>query len=139
MVRRKKGGEEAERDELLDAIGHRIKVARVQAQLTPKELADLLKTNPSWIYLAEDGQQNFQISSLRRIAETLNLSLRDLLPEGPEVGPEFDRMKEAREISQTLIAQLTEALGSLHKLNAVIDQRKGSSLGEASPKPKKVN
>ena len=139
MVRRKKDGGEADRDELLDAIGHRIKVARVQAQLTPKELADLLKTNPSWIYLAEDGQQNFQISSLRRIAETLNLSLRDLLPEGPEVGPEFDRMKEAREISQTLIVQLTEALGSLHRLNAVIDQRRGSSLGEVPPKPKKGN
>ena len=137
MARRKKDAGEADRDELLDAIGHRIKVARVQAQLTPKELAALLPTTPSWIYLAEDGQQNFQISSLRRIAETLNVSLRDLLPEGPEAGPEFDRMQEAREISQTIIAQLTEALGSLHRLNAVIDQRKGSSSGEVPPKPKK--
>lgn len=128
---------ETDRDELLDAIGHRIKVARVQAQLTPKELAALLKTTPSWIYLAEDGQQNFQISSLRRIAETLNVSLRDLLPEGPESGPEFDRMQEAREISQTLIAQLTEVIGSLHRLNAVVDQRKGSNLGQILPKPKK--
>jgi len=137
MARRTKNVGETDRDELLDAIGHRIKVARVQAQLTPKELAALLKTTPSWIYLAEDGQQNFQISSLRRIAETLNVSLRDLLPEGPESGPEFDRMQEAREISQTLIAQLTEVIGSLHRLNAVVDQRKGSNLGQILPKPKK--
>lgn len=137
MARRTKNVGETDRDELLDAIGHRIKVARVQAQLTPKELATLLKTTPSWIYLAEDGQQNFQISSLRRIAETLNVSLRDLLPEGSESGPEFDRVQEAREISQTLIAQLTEAIGSLHRLNAVIDQRRSSNLGQSPPKPKK--
>jgi len=139
MARRTKNVGETDRDELLDAIGHRIKVARVQAQLTPKELAALLKTTSSWIYLAEDGQQNFQISSLRRISETLNVSLRDLLPEGLESGPEFDRMQEAREISQTLIAQLTEAIGSLHRLNAVIDQRRGSNLGQSPPKPKKDN
>ena len=137
MAKRTKIVGETDRDELLDAIGHRIKVARVQAQLTPKELAVLLKTTSSWIYLAEDGQQNFQISSLRRISETLNVSLRDLLPEGLESGPEFDRMQEAREISQTLIAQLTEAIGSLHRLNAVIDQRRGSNLGQSPPKPKK--
>jgi len=137
MAKRTKSVGETDRDELLDAIGHRIKVARVQAQLTPKELAVLLKTTSSWIYLAEDGQQNFQISSLRRISETLNISLRDLLPEGLESGPEFDRMQEAREISQTLIAQLTEAIGSLHRLNAVIDQRRGSNLGQSPPKPKK--
>lgn len=46
-------------------------------------------------------------------------------------------MQEAREISQTLIAQLTEAIGSLHRLNAVIDQRRGSNLGQSPPKPKK--
>ena len=67
----------------------------------------------------------------------MNVSLRDLLPEGPESGPEFDRMQEAREISQALIAQLTEAIGSLHRLNAMIDQRRGSNMGQIPSKPKK--
>ena len=90
-------------------------------------------------YTIDLSEQEIQCQLLFSLLLHLNLSLRDLLPEGPEVGPEFDRMKEAREISQTLIAQLTEVIGSLHRLNAVIDQRKGSSLGEAPPKPKKVN
>ncbi len=137
MTRRPKKAGEVERDELLDAIGHRVKVARVQAGLTPKELAALLSTTQSWIYMAEDGQQNFQISSLRRIAETLGVSIRSLMPEGPESGPEFDLSKETRETFNVLIGQLTDAIGQLHRLNALTDRRKVSVSNEPSPKPKK--
>lgn len=136
MARRPKDAGELKRDEFLDAIGHRIKVARVQAGLSPKQLATLLATNPSWIYMAEDGQQNFQVSSLRKIAEALSISVRDLIPPPSDSGSEFDVSVETRETFQKLISQLTEAIGELHRLNALADRRKNAIPSEARPKPK---
>lgn len=137
MVRRPKGAEDAdrERDEFLDAVGHRIKLARVQAKLTQKELAAMLETQQSWVYLAEDGQQNLQLRSLRKIAEVLGVAVRDLLPEGSESGPEYDAAIESNETVQRLIGQLTDVIGALHKLQALNDRRKGS--GRPVPQPPK--
>lgn len=138
MAKRSTKTGEVKRDEFLDAVGHRIKVARVQAGFSPKELAALVSTTQSWIYLAEDGQQNFQISGLRKIAEVLGISVRSLMPEGPESGADFDLSKETRETFQLLIGQLTDAIGQLHRLNALTDRRKGSGLGEPPTEPKKT-
>ena len=83
-------GKEENRDEFLDGIGERIKLARTKAKLTQKELASLLSTNQSWIYMAEDGQQNLQLGSLRKIAQTLGVSVRDLIPDTQNPIPEFE-------------------------------------------------
>lgn len=140
MTRRPKSSEEgeSERDEFLDAVGHRIKLARVRARLTQKELAAALGTQQSWVYLAEDGQQNLQLSSLRKLAQILDTSVRDLLPEGPETGPEYDAAQETSEAIKNLISQLTDAIGQLHRVNALTDRRKGPGrLDNPLPKPRK--
>lgn len=135
MGRRPKGSGEGERvrDEFLDAVGHRIKVARVRAGLTQKELADLLSTAQSWVYLAEDGQQNLQLSSLRKLAQVLGTPVRDFLPEGSEAGPEYEAARETSEAFEKLIKQLTDAVGLLHRLHALTDRRKGPDARNVPP------
>ena len=56
------------RDPFLDALGENVKIARIRAKLSPKELAEALGTGQSWVYMVEDGQQNLQLNSLRRLA-----------------------------------------------------------------------
>ena len=126
MAQRPKSPENMERDELLDAVGHRIKLARQNAKLTQKKFSELLGAPQSWVALTEDGQQNLQLKSLRKIAQVLGISIRDLFPEGPESGLEFDKALEINAIFQSLSAQLKEFTGMVDKLHALTDKRKGS-------------
>lgn len=126
MAKLPKNPENIERDELLDAVGHRIKLARQNAKLTQKELGEILGAPQSWIHLMEDGQQNLQLKSLRKIAQALGVSIRDLLPESLEAGPEFEASLETNEMFQKLLAQLTEFTAMVHRLYALTDKRKGS-------------
>ena len=121
MARRPKasGETERERDEFLDAIGERIKLARVKAGLTQKQLADRIGASASWVYLVEDGQQNAQIHSLRRAAEALGMSLHALLPDDPAAADGYGPSKEADEAFNTVIEDLTRSVGLIHKLNAL--------------------
>lgn len=132
MAKQPKNSEDIEPDELLVAVGHRIKLARQNAKLTQKELGEILEAPQSWIYLMEDGQQNLQLKSLRKIAQALGISIRDLLPESPESGPEFEVSLETNEMFQKLLAQLTEFTAMVHRLYALTDKRKGP---ERSAKP----
>ena len=133
MAKPPRNPENVERDELLDAVGQRIKLARQNAKLTQKELGELLGAPQSWIYLMEDGQQNLQLKSLRRIAQVLEVSIRDLLPEGPEAGPEFDTSLEVDGMFQKLLAQLTEFTAVVHRLYALTDKRRGSERPAKPP------
>lgn len=126
MAKPPKDPENTGRDELLDAVGHRIKLARQNAKLTQKKFSELLGAPQSWVALAEDGQQNLQLKSLRKIAQVLEVSIRDLLPEGPESGIEFDQSVEINSIFQTLSAQLNEFTDMVDRLHALTDKRKGS-------------
>lgn len=135
MVKRPKGSGEAdrERDPFLDAIGHRIKVARTRAGLTQKQLAELIGTAQGWVFLVEDGQQNCQIHSLRRIAEALGISLRGLLPDEPELAMDAGRADQVAELVQTLVADATRSLGNLHKLAILAEPRRDPST-DAEPR-----
>lgn len=126
---------EDDRDEFLDGIGERIKLARIKAKLTQKELADLLKTNQSWIYMAEDGQQNLQLGSLRKIAKTLGISVSELIlgSQGPtsniEVPPEII------ETFRKLVLQIVD-----FTLKVAADKQLGSAASnEDPPNPDKPN
>lgn len=125
---------EEDRDELLDGIGERIKLARVKAKLTQKELADLLKTNQSWIYMAEDGQQNLQLASLRKIAKTLGISVSDLIPGNQESTPSINVPPEIIETFQKLVSQLVD-----FTLKVVADKQLGSVAPDGNlPNPDKA-
>ncbi len=139
MAKLPKDPENIERDELLDAVGHRIKLARQNARLTQKQLGEIIGAPQSWIYLMEDGQQNLQLKSLRKIAQALSISIRDLLPDSPEAGPEFEVSVETNEMFQELLAQLTEFTATVHRLYALTDNRKGSERPVKSAiRPKKI-
>ncbi len=123
MARRSKGTGEDNRDEFLDDIGGRIKQARVKADLTQKELAEKIGASPSWVYLVEDGQQNAQIHSLRKVAEALGVSIHSLLPDDARDTDEYSTGKEVGETFDVLINDLTRSVGLLHKLNALRSRR----------------
>ena len=124
MVRRKKNAGETERDEFLDEIGDRIKQARVKAKLTQKDLAEKIGSSPSWIFLIEDGQQNAQINSLRKVAEALGVSIHSLLPSDISIGvDDYNVSNEVSETFDTLINDLTRSVGLLHKLNTLRSKR----------------
>jgi len=123
MARRSKGTGEGNRDEFLDDIGDRIKQARVKAKLTQKELAEKVGASPSWVYLVEDGQQNTQIHSLRKVAEALGVSIHSLIPDDPRDTDEYSTGKDVGETFDLLINDLTRSVGLLHKLNALRSRR----------------
>lgn len=123
MVRRPTKAGEGERDAFLDEIGGRIKQARVKANLTQKELAEKIEGSASWVYLVEDGQQNAQIHSLRKVAEALGVSLHSLLPNDLTGSQDYNTTKEADDAFSIVINDLTRSLGLLHKLNALRSKR----------------
>ena len=139
MAKPPKNPENMERDELLDAVGHKIKLARQNAKLTQKRFSELLEAPQSWVALAEDGQQNLQLKSLRKIAQVLGVPIRDLLPEGPESGLEFDKSMEINSIFQTLVVQLNECTDMVDRLHALTDKRKGSEQPARSSSRSKRN
>ena len=125
---------EGERDEFLDGIGQRIKLARVKAKLTQKEMASLLSTNQSWIFMIEDGQQNIQLSSLRRIAQILNVSVRDLIPDDVQPDVTDGISPDVSETLHKLFSQMINVIfKGLSKAETV-----STPPNEASPKPKKL-
>ncbi len=125
MARQQRASDKADRvrDEFLDAIGQRIKIARVRAGLTQKQLAEKINSSPSWVYLVEDGQQNVQVQSLRKVAEALDVSIHSLLPDSSGSTDEYGGAKETGEIFETVINDLTRSVGLLHKLNTLRTKR----------------
>ena len=123
---------EDNRDDFLDGIGERIKLARVKAKLTQKELATLLKTNQSWIYLAEDGQQNMQLNSLKRIANTLGVSVSELIPGSQESMSNIEVSTEIIDTFRKLVSQILDFM-----VKAAANKPPGSAASnEDPPNPK---
>ncbi|HUZ64405.1 MAG TPA: helix-turn-helix transcriptional regulator [Acetobacteraceae bacterium] len=69
-----------DRDELLEAVGARLREARLKAGMTQGQLAEKVGTSQSYVYLAETGGQNLTLKALHRLATALGSGLRDLLP-----------------------------------------------------------
>lgn len=111
------------RDAFLDAVGEKIKAARARAGLTQKELAEAVGTGQSWVYAIEDGQQNLQLGSLRRLAQVLGTTVRDLMPDETGTGVAPDAVEQAGETADKAIEQAGEVLRALYKIQALTRPR----------------
>ena len=61
------------------AIGKRIKIARINADMTQERLSDLLEISPSHMSNIETGTTHVSLSTMVRLANALGVSLDDLL------------------------------------------------------------
>lgn len=62
------------------ALGRRIRDARMHADLTQEELAHRAEIDRSTIQRIEGGQNDAKFSHLLRVAQALGVPARDLLP-----------------------------------------------------------
>ena len=62
------------------ALGRRVRDARVYADLTQEELAEMAGIDRSTIQRIEGGQNDAKFSHLLRVAHALRVPTRDLLP-----------------------------------------------------------
>jgi transcriptional regulator with XRE-family HTH domain len=62
------------------ALGRRVRDARVYANLTQEQLAALAEIDRSTLQRIEGGANDAKFSHLLRIARALDVTLRDLLP-----------------------------------------------------------
>lgn len=60
-------------------MGLKIKLVRIKRGLTQKELADKIGTSTTTIMRAENDKVDMRISTLRRIAKALDVSITELL------------------------------------------------------------
>ncbi|MFI8962027.1 helix-turn-helix domain-containing protein [Streptomyces sp. NPDC053493] len=64
----------------LQALGLRVRDARIYANLTQEELAERAAIDRSTIQRIERGQSDAKFSHLLRIASVLGLTVQDLIP-----------------------------------------------------------
>lgn len=93
--------EAPESDRLYRAIGRRIRVARTDLEMTQEALASRIDASRTTITNIEKGTQAATLHQLWSIAEVLNVSVCDLLPEKSEVAAE-SRMKGVLAAPRTL-------------------------------------
>ena len=87
---------EAQRPEF--EIASAIIAARSQANLTQKELAELMSAKQSLIARLEAGEQNTTIKTLNRVAQATNTRLHiSFLPQQTEDSTDWQRVKEMTE------------------------------------------
>ena len=86
MARRQKARETAKstEDELLKAFGRKVREARERAGLTRVQLGDATGLAPSYLFEIENEGANVTLKTLAKLAESLNLGPRDLLPESEQ-------------------------------------------------------
>jgi transcriptional regulator with XRE-family HTH domain len=86
MARRQKARETAKstEDELLKAFGRKVREARKRAGLTRAQLGDATGLAPSYLFEIENEGANVTLKTLAKLAESLNLGPRDLLPESEQ-------------------------------------------------------
>ncbi len=63
----------------LKELGCKIKDARNKRKLTVRKLAEMCKLDYSWLSRTENGQSSIQILTLKRIADTLGMDVKDFL------------------------------------------------------------
>ena len=61
------------------AIGKRIKIARINADMTQERLSDLLGISPSHMSNIETGTTHVSLTTMVKLANALGVSLDDLL------------------------------------------------------------
>jgi transcriptional regulator with XRE-family HTH domain len=86
MARRQRARETAKstEDELLKAFGRKVREARERAGLTRAQLGDATGLAPSYLFEIENEGANVTLKTLAKLAQSLNLGPRDLLPESEQ-------------------------------------------------------
>lgn len=86
MARRQKARETAKstEDELQKAFGRKVREARERAGLTRAQLGDATGLAPSYLFEIENEGANVTLKTLAKLAQSLNLGPRDLLPESEQ-------------------------------------------------------
>jgi len=86
MARRQRAREtdKSTEDELLKAFGRKVREARERAGLTRAQLGDATGLAPSYLFEIENEGANVTLKTLAKLAESLNLGPRDLLPESEQ-------------------------------------------------------
>ena len=86
MARRQKARETAKstEDELLKAFGRKVREARERAGLTRAQLGDATGLAPSYLFEIENEGANVTLKTLAKLAESLKLGPRGLLPESEQ-------------------------------------------------------
>ena len=74
------------------AIGKRIKIARINADMTQERLSDLLGISPSHMSNIETGTTRVSLTTMVKLANALGVSLDDLLCDSvTHARPQFER------------------------------------------------
>jgi transcriptional regulator with XRE-family HTH domain len=68
-----------EQRETLIKFGLKLKLERMKQNLSQEELAALAEMNTASISLIETAKQNIKLSSIKSIADALNLKMSDLV------------------------------------------------------------
>ncbi|MGW4051509.1 helix-turn-helix domain-containing protein [Streptomyces sp. NPDC004779] len=69
------------------ALGRRVRDARLYADLTQEGLAARAEIDRSTIQRIEGGQNDAKFSHLLRVADALGVPVRDLMPDTPPANP----------------------------------------------------
>lgn len=129
----KEGREPDDRDPLLIAFGERVREFRVKAGMTQKQLGVKAETSQAYIYMVESGAQNLGVSVMLRIAEALEVSPSELLPEIPNSPPSDlalmrvanayeEATKEFREFRKEFLERADRLERNLDKIKPAIGQ-----------------
>jgi transcriptional regulator with XRE-family HTH domain len=134
MARRQKarGTAENTEDELLKAFGRKVREARERAGLTRAQLGDLTGLAPSYLFEIENEGANVTLKTLAKLAESLKLGPRDLLPESEqdaltgsavaELIAALDRAADVLSQRQSQEAELIARLDRLTQFRAALER-----------------
>ncbi len=119
-------------DELLKTFGRKVREARDRAGLTRAQLGDLTGLAPSYIFEIENEGANVTLRTLAKLAESLRLGPRDLLPESEhdalsssavaELIAALDRAAAILSQRQSQEAELISRLDRFHNLRASLER-----------------
>ena len=134
MARRQKARETAKstEDELLKAFGRKVREARERAGLTRAQLGDATGLAPSYLFEIENEGANVTLKTLAKLAESLKLGPRDLLPESEqdaltgsavaELIAALDRAADVLSQRQSQESELISRLDRLTQLRAALER-----------------
>ncbi|MEK8121696.1 helix-turn-helix domain-containing protein [Methylocystis sp. IM4] len=127
MVKEKSEAADEGRDELLVAIGERIRTLRVSHGWTQRKLAEMIGMTSANIYIMEKGAQNSSILALKKVASGLGVSMAALLPEAEQgvesadvvVGNWLERSEDLLEGLRSRRVSINNSIEELEKFFAV--------------------
>ena len=139
MARRQKARETVENteDQLLKAFGTKVREARDRAGLTRAQLGDATGLAASYLFEIENEGANVTLKTLAKIAESVKLGPRDLLPEseqdaltGSAVAELIAALNRAADVlsqRQSQEAELISRLDRLTQLRAALERLAGET------------